>query len=359
MSHPPPHGAGHGDPHRASDEASTTNNHGPTDSHNTTENHSAAGNRGATDYDSAPDYDSAATQETYDQQYEVYVPDATSHYSQYADYTAAPYADQEQPRLSYFADSSQYYQEQQGAYHQPPRHADEAHYPPAEPPGRTGALWWGIGGIGVIAAILSILVMTGVFDASVDEPGANPQATGDYSNPSDDPKALRVIDKASGISYDYLGEGWKDYSMGVMEENQATVGEYVVTQESVPSGGQFIAQVTSGLLSTSFGSPSAAEFPQVLAEVEESVFGNYYPLPNEPTNQSERALTIDGHDAYERITDLTWDVDGYDSTGERVHLLMIDTGKSAPVFFYCSFPNTHAELYPLIDQVIASIKVDQ
>ncbi|MFV0532509.1 MAG: hypothetical protein ACK5MR_02505 [Cumulibacter sp.] len=347
MSHPPPHRAGHGDPHRASDEASATESDGVADNHSATDNHSARDN------------DSATTHETYDQQYDVYVPDAaTAHYRQYSDYTAAPYADQEQPRLSYFADSSQYYQEQQGAYHQSPHHADTAHYAPAEPPARTGALWWGIGGIGVIAAILSILVMTGVFDASVDEPGANPQATGDYSNPSD-PKALRVIDKASGISYDYLGEGWKDYSMGVMEENQATVGEYVVTQESVPSGGQFIAQVTSGLLSTSFGSPSAAQFPQALAEVEESVFGNYYPLPNEPTNQSERALTIDGHDAYERITDLTWDVDGYDSTGERVHLLLIDTGKSAPVFFYCSFPNTHAELYPLIDQVIASIKVDQ
>lgn len=230
--------------------------------------------------------------------------------------------------------------------------------PPQHP--RKQALWWGLGGLGVVALIITLLVATGVFDATVDEPGTNSQATGEYAPPSEGGNhALRVIDKASGISYDYLGEGWKDYSMGNMLENQATVGEYIITQPTVPGGGQFIAQVTSGLLSTQFGSPSPSEFPVTLAAVEASVFGNYYPLPNTPTNQSEGHLQIDGHEAYQRSTDLTWDVEGYDSTGERVVLLLIDTGKSAPVVFYCSFPNTHAELYPLIEQVIASIKVDQ
>lgn len=220
-------------------------------------------------------------------------------------------------------------------------------------------LWWGLGSLGVVAVILTLLVVTGTFDATVDEPGSSPQATGQYAPPSDSNHALRIVDEDSGISYDYLGEGWKDYSIGTMLENQATVGEYIITQPTVPGGGEFIAQVTSGLLNTAFGSPSPSEFASTLAAVETSVFGNYYPLPNTPTNQSEGHLQIDGHEAYQRSTDLTWDVEGYDSTGERVVLLLIDTGKSAPVFFYCSFPNTHAELYPLIEQVIASIKVDQ
>lgn len=272
------------------------------------------------------------------EEYEVYVPDTATHAdgSAYPQSWAAPHRS-----------------DQQWQYDTPA--ASDAAPRPSQ-----RKLWWGLGGLGVIAVVIALLVGTGVFDATVDEPGSNPQATGDYAPPTEGGnQALRVIDKESGISYDYLGEGWKDYSMGTMLENQSTVGEYIITQPTVPGGGQFIAQVTSGLLSGEFGSPNPGEFPAALAAVETSVFGNYYPLPNTPKNQSEGALEIDGHAAYQRSADLTWDVEGYDSTGERVVLLLIDTGKSDPVLFYCSFPNTHAELYPLIEQVIASIKVDQ
>jgi hypothetical protein len=206
--------------------------------------------------------------------------------------------------------------------------------------------------------VILLLVVSGVFAASNSGSDSDNRATGQYTQPGD-PNSLRIVDKASGISYDYLGEGWKDWAMGTMFENISTVGEYIITQPTVPGGGNFIAQVTSGLLAPTFGTPGPSGFPTALAAVEESVRGNYYPQPNTPTNQGERALQIDGHDAYQRSMDLTWDVEGYDSTGERVVLLLIDTGKEAPVFFYCSFPNTHAELYPLIEQVIASIKVDQ
>lgn len=279
-----------------------------------------------------------------DSEYEVYVPEVTAGAG----------------RSGYLPTSGPLHrQDQQWSYDTGTRPVISDSVLPADRT-RRKKLWWGIGSLGVVALVIAVLVATGVFDATVDEPGSKPQATGEYAPPSEGGnQKLRVIDKAAGISYDYLGEGWKDYTMGNMVENQATVGEYIITQPTVPGGGQFIAQVTSGLLSEQFGSPSPADFASTLATVEASVFGNYYPLPNTPTNQSEGKLLIDGHEAYQRFTDLTWDVEGYDSTGERVVLLLIDTGKSAPVFFYCSFPNTHAELYPLIEQVIASIKVDQ
>lgn len=245
-----------------------------------------------------------------------------------------------------------------GFSHRPDQSRGPAGPPPRSQSRKTG-LWWGVGSLGVVALIITVLVATGVFDAKINEPGANPQATGNYEPPSPDNDALRIIDKDAGISYDYLGEGWKDYTWAALVENQKTVGQFVTTQSLVPGGGDFIAQVTSGLLSTQFGTPDPSQYASVLADVEASVFGNYYPLPNEPTNQSEESLTIDGHQAYKRSTDLTWDVEGYDSTGERVVLLLIDTGRASPVLFYCSFPNTHAELYPLIEQVIASIRVDQ
>ncbi|WP_106849533.1 hypothetical protein [Blastococcus sp. Marseille-P5729] len=254
---------------------------------------------------------------------------------------------------------------------QVPPHQRWASYqlPPA-PPGRwpedarrrgtiPKGLLWGIGGLVAAGLVILLLVVTGVFTAKNDDSESDNLATGQYTQDDPGQQNLRIIDKESGISYDYLGEGWKDWTMGTMLENTTTVGEYIVTQPSVPSGGQFIAQVTSGPLGPQFGTPGPDQYPTVLAEVEDSVRGNYYPQPNTPTNQAEQEVSIDGHRAYQRSMDLTWDVEGYDSTGERVVLLLIDTGKSAPVLFYCSFPNTHAELYPLIEQVIASIKVDQ
>lgn len=301
------------------------------------------GRYGPTPRDPYTDPNHGPPAEEYAAEYEVYVPQAPPPAGEHAHPAGTPAAHRQDQPWSYRP-----YDDRADARTSMPTSSRHAK-----------SLWWGIGSLGIIALIVSVLVATGVFDATVDEPGARPQATGNYDPPSQNDPSLRIIDKDSGISYDYLGEGWKDYSMGTMFENQATVGEYIITQPTVPSGGQFIAQVTSGLLSPTFGAPGPADFPATLAEVEKSVFGNYYPLPNTPTNQSEGQLTIDGHEAYQRFTDLTWDVDGYDSTGERVVLLLIDTGKSAPVLFYCSFPNTHAELYPLIEQVIASIKVDQ
>ena len=233
---------------------------------------------------------------------------------------------------------------------------------PAGKPGLPAGVLWGIGGVVAAGLVVLLLLVTGVFSATdEEEPGANNQATGQYgpADPSGGNQKLRIVDKDSGISYDYLGEGWKDWSMGVMKENSTTVGEYIITQPKVPSGGNFIAQVTSGPLAATFGNPSPGGYAQTLAQVEESVRGNYYPAPNTPTNQAEGPVKVDGHEAYQRSMDLTWNIEGYDSTGERVVVLLIDTGKSAPIFFYCSFPNTHAELYPLIEQVIASIKVDQ
>ena len=48
---------------------------------------------------------------------------------------------------------------------------------------------------------------------------------------------------------------------------------------------------------------------------------------------------------------------GYDATGERAALLLIDVGRPAPALLYLSIPNTHAELYGVIDQVIKDVRV--
>ena len=50
-------------------------------------------------------------------------------------------------------------------------------------------------------------------------------------------------------------------------------------------------------------------------------------------------------------------VDGFDATGERAALLLVDVGRPVPALLYLSVPNTHAELYGVIDRVIEAVEV--
>ena len=84
----------------------------------------------------------------------------------------------------------------------------------------------------------------------------------------------------------------------------------------------------------------------------DSVRVDYYPAPNERKVMRDEARTVDGHAAHLYEFQLSWHVPGYDSTGERAALLLIDVGRPAPALLYISIPNTHAELYGVIDQVL-------
>ena len=81
----------------------------------------------------------------------------------------------------------------------------------------------------------------------------------------------------------------------------------------------------------------------------------HYPGPNERKVMRDEDRTVDGHAAHLYEFQLSWDVPGYDATGERAALLLIDVGRPAPALLYISIPNTHAELYGVIDQVLDSV----
>ena len=66
---------------------------------------------------------------------------------------------------------------------------------------------------------------------------------------------------------------------------------------------------------------------------------------------------MDGHAAHLIEFQLSWQVPGYDATGERAALLLVDVGRPAPALLYISIPNTHAELYGVIDRVLDDVDV--
>ncbi|WP_299952200.1 DUF2510 domain-containing protein [uncultured Modestobacter sp.] len=233
--------------------------------------------------------------------------------------------------------------------------------PPRSPRRRT-ALLLGLGGLVVVALLVLVAALTGSSTpetgttAQDDDPPivAPPQPRSTFP-----PGTVRIIDEAAGISYPFLGDGWYEWDRGVQWETTETAGQYFVTQEELPgSAGSFISQCTSGPLAEGYGwGGGTGTLEGTTQAVADSVRQLYYPQPNERTVRRDEALTVDGAAAWVVEFDLTWDAAGYDATGERAALLLIDVGRPAPALLYLSIPNTHAELYGVIDRVLADVDV--
>ena len=187
---------------------------------------------------------------------------------------------------------------------------------------------------------------------STTEPVPSPPA-----GPTFPPGTVRIIDEASGISYPFLGDGWYEWDLDAQYETSQIAGQYFTTQEDTPGLGSFIAQCTSGPLAEGYGWAGPGTLAATTATIADSVRGNYYPGPNERRVTRDEPRTVDGHAAYLIEFQLSWDAPGYDATGERAALLLIDVGRPAPALLYISIPNTHAELYGVIDRVLDAVDV--
>ena len=233
--------------------------------------------------------------------------------------------------------------------------------PPAEEPssGTGGARTAWV--VGVSLLVLVAVVVAAVF---LGRPDSDPVAEAPSSSaqlppagPEFPPGTVRIIDEASGISYPYLGENWYEFDLGMQAEVTAIAGQYFVTQDLTPEGTTFIAQCTSGPLSDGLGWAGPSTLQTTTRTTADSVRFNYYPRPNERTVLRDEARTVDGREAYLYEFQLAWDAPGYDASGERAALLLVDVGRPAPALLYLSIPNTHAELYGVIDRVIEDVDV--
>jgi hypothetical protein len=226
------------------------------------------------------------------------------------------------------------------------------------PPSPSGQRTAWVVGLSVLGLVLVVVI--GLLVGRPSGGPANDPTTPDppiAAGPTFPPGTVRIIDEAAGIAYPYLGDGWYEYDLGPVLETTSVAGQFFTTQDLTPDGGTFIAQCTSGPLTPAFAYSGAGSLQTTLAQVADSVRVNYYPAPNERRVLRDEALTVDGAAAHVFEFDLSWDAAGYDATGERAALLLIDVGRTAPALLYVSIPNTHAELYGHIDQVIAGVEV--
>ena len=159
------------------------------------------------------------------------------------------------------------------------------------------------------------------------------------------------------MAADGVGDGWFEWNLTDQVETSNTAGQYFVTQEVTPDHTTFIAQCTSGPVADGYGWNGPASLQSTMATLADSVRANYYPGPNERRVLRDEERTVDGHAARVYEFELSWRVPGYEATGERAALMLIDVGRPAPALLYISIPNTHAELYGDIDRVLANVHV--
>ena len=189
-------------------------------------------------------------------------------------------------------------------------------------------------------------------------PTATPGPTGVVTSDQDTPFHQRTVPGApSGSGYQPGGDGWFEYDLMPKAETVTMAGQYFVTQDDPPSGGVYLAECTSGPVADGFGWTGPDSLRATALEIAASERANYYPAPNEQRVLRDEPRTVDGHDAHLYEFQLSWDVEGYDATGERVAVLLVDTGRPAPALLFLSIPNTHAELYGVIDQVVEDVDV--
>ncbi|MET0765741.1 MAG: DUF2510 domain-containing protein [Blastococcus sp.] len=239
----------------------------------------------------------------------------------------------------------------------PPLVEDE---PP--PPGAGIRTGWivGLSVLALVVVIVAGLVMGRSGEAAPEAQQPSSSAPAPAPRPADPtfaPGTVRIIDEQSGISYPFLGDGWFEWSLGGMYEVTSIAGQFFTTQQVTPDATRFIAQCTSGPLADGFGWTGPDSLQATTTAIADSVRFNYYPGPNERVVRRDEARTVDGHAAHLYEFQLAWDAPGYDATGERAALLLIDVGRPAPALLYISIPNTHAELYGVIDRVIEAVDV--
>lgn len=231
--------------------------------------------------------------------------------------------------------------------------------PPPAPPSGGGRTGW-IVGLGVLGLVLVVLIGVLVSSNTGEDVTADPPLTPTVpapSGPTFPSGTVRIIDEQAGISYPFLGDGWFEWDLGEQYELSAISGQYFTTQQDTPDGGIFIAQCTSGPVADGYGWGGPSTLAATVRELADSAIANYYPFPNERQVLRDEERTVDGRAAYLYEFTLTWDVAGFDASGERAAMLLIDVGRPAPALLYISIPNTHAELYGVIDRVLDDVDV--
>jgi len=170
------------------------------------------------------------------------------------------------------------------------------------------------------------------------------------------PVSGRVVDRVARLSYDVLPGDWREWDRDSFSGLLSTLGYYRITQQNAPNNQTYWANVNSGPVDERTTGP---DLPSTARRLASTLAEEYYP-PHTRQQLAQRALTVDGADAYLVRYRAVFDPDraeGYAAKSEEVAVLVVDTGQPVPSALYVSLPDTVRPLWPSIDGLLSSVRV--
>jgi hypothetical protein len=224
-----------------------------------------------------------------------------------------------------------------------------------------------------IIGVIGVLVLTGALPGrgtQTARPGT-PAGQADSLPPTDDPPGFptspaprspqpvsgRIVDQAAGLSYDVLPGPWLAWDKFAFDGMLSSAGYYRVVQQQTPMGGEYWANVASGLVTPATASRDdlAATGGRLVAGLE----SRFYPKHTR-RDVEQHALTVAGQPAYLIRFLAVFDPEatkGYQAKSEQVTVLLVDTGRQLPAALYISLPDTVRSSWPSVDSLLASVRV--
>ena len=167
---------------------------------------------------------------------------------------------------------------------------------------------------------------------------------------------------AGGLTFTRLPEPWHDWVEGrnrQLPELQPTAGQFVVVQETTPSGGGWIGNIVIGDLTPDIAYDGEADLPTAARELSTQLIETYYVEGSPTTIVNETAVTVDGHPGYFVHNEVSLSQEGLETTQEKVVVVVVDTGRARPGAFYASIPYNRADLNDGMDQAYRSLVVNE
>jgi hypothetical protein len=229
---------------------------------------------------------------------------------------------------------------------------------PQPTPGRRG---WVLAALA--AAVVALLLLTGLPGGQGDErladPGPRPAELTPSQPAPTTPRVVsgRVVDRVARLSYDVLPGQWKEWDRDAFRGMLSTIGYYRITQEAVPNGETYWANVASGPVSP--GLASRADLRVTATRTVDALAREYYPSHSRQ-QVAQRELSVDGAQAYLVRYRAVFDpvaARGYTAKSEEVAVLVVDTGADLPSVLYVSLPDTVRTLWPAVDGLLSSVRI--
>jgi len=179
------------------------------------------------------------------------------------------------------------------------------------------------------------------------------------AQPAPEPSGPRTRDPEAGISYKRYGEpwiAWKDvWTAGTLRVAYKT-GQHFVTE--VYPGGTYHASILSASVPATVNDAVMIDLACTGRQVAADVRAEYYPQPNRMELMRDEQTELGGRPAWVTKFRLHFEETGLKADSELVLVALIDVGRPDAAILYVSVPNTHQQFDWVVDDVLASVRVD-